>query len=88
MFAAHVTGLEERRVKPPTRVTANVQIGGADVFRTLQGIETWIGQRLNRVQVFDPAVPDEDIIDLLARLTFWVEQFAPGSRSVPKFGDC
>jgi hypothetical protein len=65
--------------KPPIRATANVQIGGAEVFRTLQGIETWIGELLNRVQIFDPAAPDEDIVDLLARLTFWVEQFVPGT---------
>jgi hypothetical protein len=71
-------------LKPLTRETANVQIAGADVFRTLQGIETWIGELLNRVQVFDPAAPDEDIVDLLARLTFWVGLFAPGTT---KFAD-
>jgi hypothetical protein len=71
-------------LKPAARETANVQIDGASVFMTLQGIETWIGQLLNRVQMFDPAAPDAAIVDLLARLTFWVGRFAPGTR---KFAD-
>jgi hypothetical protein len=65
--------------KPPIRESANVQIEGAEVFRTLRRIETWIGELLNRVQAFDPAAPDEDIVDLLARLNFWVGHFAPGT---------
>jgi hypothetical protein len=69
---------------PATGETATVQIDGAHVFMTLQGIEAWIGELLSRVQMFDPAAPDEDIVDLLARLNFWVRKFAPGTR---KFGD-